>query len=183
MPEISQEDILNRLKSDDKTALKALFEQYYPQVCRAIYRIVREQSTVEDLAQEVFLRFWQKRDQIEINSSVGAYLRRMAINEALGYHRKKKMYAEEINDDTLAGTSPGVERSYLHGELEDQIRQAIDLLPPKCRTVFQLSRFEDLSYREIAEQMNISIKTVENQMGKALKILRKELKQYLHIFL
>jgi len=183
MQKISQEDILTRLKSDDKAALKDLFQEYYPYVCSSIFKIIKERNTVEDLAQEVFLRFWQKRHQITISSSVQAYLRRMAINEALGYLRKKKMFEEEINHETMGGESPGVESEYLHGELEDHIRVAVDKLPPKCRTVFKLSRFEELSYKEIAAQMDISIKTVENQMGKALKFLRKELKNYLHFFL
>ena len=183
MQKISQEDILDRLKSDDKAALKDLFQEFYPYVCSAIFKIVKERNTVEDLAQEVFLRFWQKRHQINISSSVQAYLRRMAINEALGYLRKQKIFEEEINNETMGGTSQGVENQYLHGELEDHIRLAVDKLPPKCRTVFKLSRFEELSYKEIAAQMDISVKTVENQMGKALKFLRKELQQYLHLLL
>jgi len=183
MQEISQENILTRLKSNDKAALKDLFQLHHAGVCAAIFRIIKDRNTVEDLAQEVFLRFWQKRETINVSSSLQAYLRRMAVNEALGHLRKKKMFEEEINNDTLAGAAPGVEHQYLHGELEEHIKMAIDVLPPRCRTVFQLSRFEELSYREIAEQLNISIKTVENQMGKALKILRKELHHYLHFFL
>lgn len=183
MQEVSQEAILSRLKADDKTALKELFQAYYTYVCSNIFRIIKDRNTVEDLAQEVFLRFWQKRQQIQVNSSLKAYLRRMAINEALGYLRKQKIFEEEINQETMGGTTPGGEKQYLHSELEDQLREAIDQLPPRCRTVFQLSRFEELSYKEIAQQMDISVKTVENQMGKALKFLRKELKNYLHFFL
>lgn len=183
MQNLSQEDLFIRLKSDDKNALKELFQEFYPYVCSTILRIVKERNTVEDLAQEVFLRFWQKRHQIVINSSLQAYLRRMAINEALAHLRKKKIFEEEIDHEKMKGAAPGVERQYLNIELEDHIRLAVNKLPPKCRTVFQLSRFEDLSYREIAEQMDISIKTVENQMSKALKILRKELRNYLHLFL
>ncbi len=182
MQQLSQDDILTRLKSDDKAALKELFQAYYPYVCSSIYRIVKDQNTVEDLAQEVFLRFWQKRHQIQISSSVKAYLRRMAINEGLGYLRKKKVFEEEINNETMGGTTQGAEDTYLNIELEDHIRLAVDKLPPKCRTVFQLSRFEELSYKEIAAQMDISVKTVENQMGKALKFLRSELKNYLHLW-
>lgn len=183
MQEISQKEILTRLKANDKSALKHLFQAYYVYVCSNIFRIVKDRVLVEDLAQEVFLRFWQKRHQIEVNASLKAYLRRMAINEALGHLRKQKVFAEEINQDTMGGTTPGGEKEYLHAELEDHIRVAIDQLPPRCRTVFQLSRFEELTYKEIADQMDISVKTVENQMGKALKILRRALKNYLHFFL
>ena len=178
------EGILNRMKLDDRSALKELFETYYPMVCQAIRRFVHDKATCEDLAQEVFLRFWQKRHKINIDSSLSAYLRRMAVNEALAYHRKNKRYQEEeFTPGMEKDTAPGAEEQFLHGELKDNISSAINTLPPKCRTVFQLSRFEELSYKEIAEKMNISVKTVENQMSKALKILRVQLRNYLNIFL
>ncbi len=178
------EDILKRLKSDDRDALKDLFQGFYQPVCQAINRFVRDHATTEDLAQEVFLRFWEKRHTIEVTSSLAAYLRRMAINEALGYLRRNKRYEEDEFDPSLEpGEDASAEAHYLHSELEQSIKEAIDTLPPKCRAVFQLSRFEELTYNEIAGQMGISVKTVENQMGKALKILRERLQGYLNVFL
>ena len=78
-------DILTRLKNSDKSALHELFEEHYLPICKLMFRYVSEKNTVEDLAQEVFLRFWEKRLTLNITSSIGGYLRRMAINEALGY--------------------------------------------------------------------------------------------------
>ena len=178
------EDILNRLKSDDRTALKDLFQEHYSLVCQSIHRFIRDHATTEDLAQEVFLRFWEKRHSIQVTSSLPAYLRRMAMNEALGYLRRNKRYEEDefvAENETEAG--PSAEEAYLHGELQQNVAAAIQTLPPKCRAVFQLSRYEELTYKEIADQMGISIKTVENQMGKALRILRERLQGYLHLFL
>ena len=178
------ENILTRLKSDDRAALKDLFQEHYPLVCQAIHRFIRDHATTEDLAQEVFLRFWEKRHSIEVTSSLPAYLRRMAINEALGYLRRSKRYEEdEFTPENEAGTHASAEETYLHSELQESVTAAINTLPPKCRTVFQLSRYEELTYREIADQMGISVKTVENQMGKALKILRERLQGYLHFLL
>ena len=183
MPDEKIDDILTRLRADDKTALKSLFEEYYLSVCKTIHRFIREKSTVEDLAQEVFIRFWDKRRQIEINSSLPAYIRRMAINEALAYLRRHKRFDDrEVTADMLPGTTDSAEEHFLHQELEVQVRDAINELPPRCRTVFQLSRYEELTYQEIADQMEISIKTVENQMSKALRILRERLRPYLHLF-
>ena len=174
------EDILTRLKRDDRTALKDLFQHQYPPVCQVIWRFVPDRALAEDLAQEVFLRFWEKRAQIEVNSSLPAYLRRMAINEALAYLRRHKHYEEtEFEPQFESASGQSVEDRYLHGELEEHIKQAIATLPPKCRAVFQLSRFEELTYNEIANQMGISVKTVENQMGKALKLMRERLLPYL----
>ena len=178
------QNILTRLKSDDRSALKDLFQDHYRPVCQAISRFIRDHSTTEDLAQEVFLRFWEKRQTIEVTSSLSAYLRRMAINEALGYLRRNKRYEEDELDPNLEpGEDPSAEAHYLHSELEQSVKDAIDTLPPKCRAVFQLSRYEELTYNEIANQMGISVKTVENQMGKALRILRERLQGYLHLLL
>lgn len=148
-----------------------------------MYRIVRDQATVEDLAQNVFIRFWEKRHSINITSSLGAYLNRMGINEALGYLRKNKRYEiEELTPQTRIAndTVDSSEQTYLYNELQNQVKQAIDKLPPRCRLVFQLSRYEELTYKEIAAKLDISVKTVENQMGKALKVLRAELKNYIN---
>ena len=178
------EDILTRLKSDDRAALKDLFQEHYPLVCQSIHRFIRDHATTEDLAQEVFLRFWEKRHSINVTSSLPAYLRRMAMTEALGHLRRNKRYEEdEFIPENETETGPSAEESFLHGELQERVAAAINTLPPKCRTVFQLSRFEELTYKEIADQMGISVKTVENQMGKALKILRERLRGYLHLFL
>lgn len=179
-----QQQLLNRLKSDDKGALQEIFQDNYQKVCGAIFRLTKDTGITEDLAQEVFFRFWQKRHQIEITASLDAYLRRMAVNEGLAYLRSRKYFTEEIEPHSAhMSDSNTAEDRFLHSELEQNIRSAIDGLPPKCRMVFQLSRYEELSYQEIADQMEISIKTVENQMGKALKILRQELKSYLQILI
>ena len=108
----------------------------------------------------------------------------MAVNEALAYLRSNKRFQqEEFSMDVVTGEDASAEEQYLHSELQERVTAAIDSLPPKCRTIFQLSRFEELTYREIAERLDISVKTVENQMSKALKVLRVKLKNYLHLFI
>lgn len=175
------DELTARLRADDKSVLKDLFERYYNSVCQAIFGLVRERNQTEDLAQNVFIRFWEKRHKIEIRESYGAYFRKMAVNEALMFLRKNnRWHIEEIEPNKHTQPVENVERTYLQNELSEQINNAINTLPPKCRTVFLLSRFEDLTYKEIAEKMGISVKTVENQMGKALRVLRREMKDYLN---
>lgn len=182
MEEQTQQHLLERIRAGDKGALQDMFLEYYSYVCQRMLRLIKDQSLVEDLAQEVFLRFWQKRERIEVNTSLKAYLGRMAINEALQYLRSRKYYPEEVDEDRQnLGADRSAEDQFLDHELSDYIREAIDQLPPKCRLVFTLSRYEGMSYKEIAQHMDISSKTVENQMGKALKILREALKPYLQM--
>lgn len=176
-------DLLQRLKKNDKSALKVIFQEHYPIVYRAIYRIVSDLGIAEDLSQDVFMRLWEKRHKIDIKGALGAYIRRMAVNEALGHLRKNKKYQiEEVADYHSPLTTSG-EDTYLDKELQAEVNKAIDTLPPRCKAVFMLSRFEELSYKEISQKLDISPKTVENQISKALKIVRKALKGYLSSFL
>lgn len=180
MSDIKLEDILTRLKSEDRTVLKEIFQLHYPMVAKSIHRFIQDSNLVKDLAQEVFVRLWNKRYQIQITSSLEAYLRRMAINEALGYLRSQKNHVyDEFTLDSVQESSASSEEKFLFGELENHISQAIDTLPPKCKIIFQMSRFDEMTYKEIADNLQISIKTVENQMGKALKLLREQLQDYL----
>lgn len=175
------DNLTTRLQTDDKAVLKELFEAHYTAVCAAVHRFVGERGVTEDLAQQVFIRFWEKRHQIEITTSPGAYLHRMAVNEALAWLRSKKnQLPEEITPATPFMPEADGEKVLLQNELQEQIHKAIDRLPPRCRAVFQLSRFEEKSYQEIADAMEISVKTVEHQMGKALRVLREQLKPYLN---
>jgi RNA polymerase sigma-70 factor (ECF subfamily) len=174
------ENLTTRLQSNDKTVLKELFDAHYRSVCAAIHRLTGERGVTEDLAQQVFIRLWEKRQQIAITTSPGAYLHRMAVNEALAWLRSRKnQQAEEITATTPFAHDASVEESLLNDELQHQIFHAIETLPPRCRAVFQLSRFEEMSYQEIAGSLDISVKTVEHQMGKALRVLRERLGGYL----
>lgn len=181
-PNIASE--MDALRSNDRSAFKQLFAAHYQDVCRVIHRYIADPGITEDLAQEVFIRLWKKRHDISIETNLPAYLRRMGVNEALAYLRKKTRFkADELPLHLPGKTAPSAdEQSDLH-ELQDRIASALKKLPPRCRLVFELSRYEDLSNREIAEQLELSIKTVENQMTKALRMLRTELADYLGIAL
>lgn len=184
MKDTLHQDWLGQLRSGDRTALRAIFDQQYEPVCKAIFRFVQDPGLTEDLAQEVFVRFWEKREQIKVDSNLSAYLRRMAVNEALAYLRKKTRFrADELPIHLPGQHAAPADEQLATQELSIRITAAISSLPPRCRAVFQLSRFEDKTYQEIADTLEISVKTVENQMGKALKILREKLGDYLTMLL
>jgi len=175
-------EILRGLQEDDQTVLKSLFQEHYLSVCRSISRFVKDKSSVEDIAQDVFIKFWEKRKSLNINSSVAAYLHRMGMNEAISFLRRKKYFEpEEAIEQNQPNTLYSGEQELLQSELQQNVTNAINSLPPKCRAIFQMSRFEELTYKEIAAKLDISIKTVENQMGKALRVMRERLKGYLSI--
>lgn len=170
--------LLESLRINNQAALKEIFKAHYPAVLSCIFRLIPQQAIAEDLSQEVFLRFWEKRTTINIKSSIAAYIRQMAVNEALGYLRKrKKMPLEPINEYQVASVHSS-EDAYLHTEMQEQVHRAIDELPDRCRLIFLLSRFEQLSYKEISQKLDISPKTVENQISKALKSMRKAIDLY-----
>lgn len=168
------------MRLHDRAAFKAIFSTHYKDVCRVIYRYVGDPGLTEDLGQEVFVRLWQKRDKVEISSNLGAYLRRMAVNEALAHLRKKTRFqADELPVHLPGHVAAGADDELAADELQHRINTVVASLPDRCRLIFELSRYEDLSNREIAEQLDISVKTVENQMTKALRTLREALADYL----
>lgn len=157
-----------------------MFEKYYGEVCRHIYRIIPNRDTCEDIGQSIFMELWNKRNDLQLRISIGAYLHKMALSRALNYLRdnKKHQHApeEDLSGVELNTSSPL--QQLTEGELEKVIHRAIDSLPERCRLVFVLSRFEGLSYQEIGHELDISPKTVENQISKALYILRAAVQEY-----
>lgn len=179
----TDQELKHLFEKDAAQAIELLFRLYYGKVCQAVYKIIPKADITEDLAQEVFYELWRKKDQLFIQSSYLAYLRRAAINKALNYLRDQKIKLDDFTDVSQLKLSAPLSDEQLNAkELQVVINQAVDLLPERCRLVFVLSRFEQMSYQEIADQMGISIKTVENQVSKALKLLRVALGPYLPIW-
>ena len=176
MSDSKTNEYLVALREDKTNALQQIFFAFHPAVYRKIILLVQDAAIADDLAQEVFIRLWEKRKSLEIHSNFRAYLMKMATNEALGYLRgkaKRIVPLEPEMDERSNGF--GIEDQMIGNEMSIKIDEALKELPPRCQQIFLLSRKEGLTYQQIAEQMEISKKTVENQMGKALSILRKAL--------
>ena len=163
----------------DSGVVENLFKTHYASLCRTVFKIVKEKNTSEDIVQDVFVKMWNKREELDISVSIKSYLFRSAINTALNYIGQSKKLKLLEEEDFHMWIHKEVEQNIEFNEVEKDIQRAINGLPPACRTIFVLSRFEELSYKEIADTLELSIKTVENQMGKALKILRDKLQEYL----
>lgn len=156
-----------------------LFKTHFVELTGFSQSFVHDKDAAQEVVQNVFIKFWEKREDINLEQSLKSYLYTSVRNRSLNYLRDNKKYRSEILDEQTTEYNSGLETDHLvNDELQRKIEDAIELLPEKCRQVFEMSRFEGLKYKEIAEKMNISIKTVENQISKALKILREELKDY-----
>jgi RNA polymerase sigma-70 factor (ECF subfamily) len=169
---------LAALRNGDEKALRLIFDQHYALLMGDIYRILPDEDTCQDLAQEVFVELWRKRTELDIHTSLRAYLRRAAINRALNHlktQRRTVLDDAETFSDYADDSSHDIALQEKQENLETALHAAIEKLPEKCRMVFSLSRFENLSHKEIAEQLGISVKTIENQITKAMKMLRDAL--------
>lgn len=152
---------------------------------RYAFTLLNDQELAEEMVHLVFLKILERKEPINIHTSFKAYLYRAVNNECLNYIKHQKVEQNYYNKQQHM-TSQQTETSSSNMELkqlEQLLCKAINELPEQCRTIFQLSRFEELKYAEIAAHLNLSVKTVEHQMSKALKRLRVQLADYLPLFI
>ncbi|MCI4667290.1 MAG: RNA polymerase sigma-70 factor [Bacteroidia bacterium] len=167
------------IQSDEE--FEQLFRLHFLPLKAYAQKWLKDPLEAEEIVQEVFVQLWEKRFQLNINTSIKAYLFRAVYHKVLNIHRHEKVRHAHQEYAQSKGTKLEFEDPAETVELKDRIAAAIGMLPQKCGEVFKMSRLEGLSYKEIAQKMNISPKTVEVQMGKALKLLRKSLRDYLPI--
>lgn len=177
MPDHEQ---LAALRSGDESAFDAIFRAHYARLVRMSEGMLGERAPAEEIAQDVMLELWRRRASLVVETSLQAYLFRATRNRTLNYLRHEKvvnrgsvyagpeMAAQPVGDDELRTR-----------EIDAALKNAMAALPPRCRAVFELSRVQGLKYAEIATALDISIKTVEAQMGKALRIIRERMAEYL----
>jgi RNA polymerase sigma-70 factor, ECF subfamily len=179
MNHLDGKELFEKIKNGDEHSFEILFLKYYKPLCTYAFQFVNETEEAEEVAQDFFVKLWEKRSIIEIDSSLNNYMFRSVKNHCLNllqHNKIKTRYSEKIKE--TANISVDSSRYFLEPWLVEKIEQAINLLPEKRKEVFRLSREEGLKYKEIADQLNISIKTVEAQMGLALKFLREQLREF-----
>lgn len=173
-------ELIKQIKTGSKLAFRALFDRYYKYLVVTSYNIQGDADKARDLAQDVFLELWQKKSQINITSSLKSYLRKAVYNKTINYIKAQRIDFKENEELPIQKEREASAQQMLEKEdLQEIINRAIESLPEKCRLVFTLCRLEQLSHKEIANQLGISTKTVENQMTKALKVLKSALQPYL----
>ena len=183
--EVNDTVIIHRLQNRDEAVFEQVFKSNYKNLHAYAITMLKDEMAAEEMVQNVFYKLWERAESLSLSGSVTAYLYRAVHNESLNFLKHLKvrsrhqMFVSHRNDEDPEHASRRIHVK----ELEDKISQALNDLPEQCRTIFQMSRFEQLRYREIADRLHISVKTVENQMGKALKIMRARLVDFMILVL
>lgn len=155
------------------------FKDHYSYMYNLAFKITGDSSGSEDVVQNIFMNIWKKRSKIKIETSIRAYLHRSTINACYDFISKSKKTISLERSESKDQFSEHTEQQVAHNELQEKLEIAIKNLPTKCQVIFSLSRFKGLSSQQIADELAISKKTVDNQIGIALQKLRTELKEFI----
>lgn len=176
-------NITTQIREGNLEAFEKVFKEFYPQLCLYALRFVKTKDLSEEIVQDLFCQIWENRKNLNIHTSIKAYLYRSTYHNALQVLRKKgsqnkyKEYLKYQFNENESSSNKLEEK-----EINKIVQQTLSSLPQRCGIIFKMSRFEGLKYQEIAQKLSISIKTVEANMGKALKAFRHNLKDYMCLF-
>lgn len=169
---MNEQKLIRKLRKGKAKAYQYLFSEYYDWLCNYVFNLCNDRSLSEDIVQEALIGFWEKRRRILITTSLKNYLFKTCHNQFLQHIRDEKFQydtLDKIRWDVIAETT--LEEDLYDYKL-DKLNKLIEQLPPRCKEIFIQNKLEKKKYKEIAFDMGISIKTVENQMSKALHFLR-----------
>ena len=189
---MEEHDLILQLRQGDEKAFEIIFRKYFAGLCLFAEHFVRDHETAEEITEDFFCHLWDNCHDLSITTSLSGYLYRSMHNRCLNYLRNRKVRQQYVADNQYFFTDEEIlgkdtedqpVSNLIARELEKNISDAIDGLPEQCRVIFSLNRFEDLSYVEIADKLNLSVNTVKTQMARALQKLRYALKEFLIIAL
>lgn len=174
--------LITGIKNNSEAAFDQLFRKYYQKLVYFALKMLKNHDSANEVVQDLFVNFWEKRHQLEPRVSLQAYLYRAVYNNCIHLIKKEKLYQ---GDELNLMNEPGEDFKNLleENELELRIFNLIEQLPTECKRIFKLSRFDELKYQEIADKLNLSVKTVETQMSRALKFLRNNLSDYVKLLI
>ena len=174
---VNEAEIVRRIRQGDIKEFETLFRSSYAVLVRYAQNILKDHDTAEEIVQEFFFRLWQDKEKLRIESSLNGYLYRSVHNRCLHYIEHQKVVERHSADvvSTMTELGEPVTETIYYNELQARINKVLSRLPEKCSTIFSMNRFEGLKYSEIADKLSVSVKTVEANMGRALKEFRKAL--------
>jgi RNA polymerase sigma-70 factor (ECF subfamily) len=178
---LKEKQIIRRIRNGDMQAFELLFRKYYKNLCRWAYHYLHDLDSSEEVVQDLFYILWRNKETLEFHVSVKSYLYKAVSNNCKMLIRKKNrrsaIEADVAAESTRSASQPAEILEVK--EIREVVTKTLEELPEKPALIFRMSRYEGLKYREIAEKLSISVKTVEANMGKALKIFRKNLQEYI----
>ena len=169
------------IKLDDKRSLEKIYRQYWSKLYIYAFNVLREKEICEDIVQEIFVDLWTKRDEVQI-SDLNSYLYQAVKYQIFNYFRKSKYKKQLLMKFDQINELYKIDELYEKKELRFHIKDTISRLPKRRRIIFQMSRQEGLSNKEISKTLNISVQTVKNQISESLKFIRKSLKNIYLLF-
>jgi RNA polymerase sigma-70 factor (ECF subfamily) len=183
--------LIKQISDGSKIVFASVYNQYFGQLYVYAMKYVHDAEAAKEIVQDSLIKLWEVRKALTAETRLQPFLFRITRNSCLNHLKHLKVHEKyqtntayrlkvELNYSALSHQSA---ETFLLAEMEEEINKAIASLPQRCREIFELSRNEEKKYTEIASELNISIKTVENQVMKALKILRAKLSEYLHVFI
>jgi RNA polymerase sigma-70 factor, ECF subfamily len=177
----NDEVLFTQVKNNDAKAFEHLFKTYYASLSHYACAYVHDQDEAEEIVQDIFVKIWEKKEEITIVTSLKSYLYQAVKNKCLNYIRNKKTQHTHLTIiDRPEFENPQTIGEINASELNDKLYEALEELPPKCKQIFQMSRLDGMKHKEIADKLELKVKTIENQIGIALKILRSHLTEFLH---
>lgn len=183
--EVSEVATIQLLAKGSEAAFEQVFKTHFKALHSYACTILMDEMAAEEIVQNIFLKIWERKEQLSIQSSIKAYLYRAVHNDCMNVlkHEKVKRAYQTATSYAMKNETDHASKKILLSDLEVKLNRAMNELPEQCRAIFQMSRFEELKYQEIADRMGLSIKTIENQMGKALKLMRLKLVDFLPFLL
>jgi RNA polymerase sigma-70 factor (family 1) len=173
--------LLKNIKKNDKASFSIVFTQYYKDLVTFSFGIVHNINTAEEIVQDVFIKLWENRASLIIDRSLKSYLLKSVQNHSLNWLQHVKVqsrFTAYILDHQLLSNNE-TENYILHSELEQNLQEALNKIPPEYAQAFKMNRFENLSYPEIAQKLGVSTRTIEVRISKALSFLRIELREFM----
>ena len=187
---MTESEIIDKICKGDHSAFQWLYQNYYVGLCTYALRFTKNKSTAEEIVQKSIFKLWERRESLQINESIVAYLFSTVKNNCLNHLKHQQIVnrfkesispAEQESEELIALSQETGLSIYIAHELENKITEAIEKLPQQCREIFKMSRFEGLKHREIAKIKGITLNTVQKQISIALNKLKTELTDYLPI--
>ncbi len=169
-------------KLDDKASLEQVYKQYWQKLYIYAFNVLREKELCEDIVQNIFIDLWTRRNDVQI-SDLKSYLYQSVKHQIFNHFRKSNYKKELFDKLILLNSEYNIDELYEQKELKIQIRNAVSDLPEKRRIIFEMSRYEGISNKEISENLNISLQTVKNQISASLKSIRNSLKNLYMFFI